>query len=103
MCCSETDFALFSAKISLQTPKSQNLRDLNRMRTVIYNEMRELMKDMKAQADLFAAKVRDLVASLTRDILGILVFIGFSFIGKFDLKDLESLLLSNALSLVVKF
>jgi hypothetical protein len=57
--------------------------------------MRELMKDMKAQADLFAAKVRDLVASLTRDILGVLVFIGFSFIGKFDQKNLASLLISD--------
>ncbi|QPK61675.1 hypothetical protein IVG45_12370 [Methylomonas sp. LL1] len=68
-----------------------------------HKEMRELMKDMKAQADLFAAKVRDLVASLTRDILGILVFIGFSFIGKFDQKNLASLLISDELSLVVKF
>ena len=68
-----------------------------------HKEMRELMKDMKAQADLFAAKVRDLVSSLTRDILGVLVFIGFSFIGKFDQKNLASLLISDELSLVVKF
>lgn len=68
-----------------------------------HKEMRELMKDMKAQADLFAAKVRDLVTSLTRDILGVLVFVGFSFIGKFDQKNLASLLISDELSLVVKF
>lgn len=64
-----------------------------------HKEMRELMKDMKAQADLYAAKVRDLVTSLTRDILGILVFIGFSFIGKFDQKNLQALLASEELSL----
>ena len=68
-----------------------------------HKEMRELMKDMKAQADLYAAKVRDLVASLTRDVLGILVFIGFSFIGKFDQKNLQGLLASEELSLLVKF
>ncbi|SDW07395.1 hypothetical protein [Thiocapsa roseopersicina] len=68
-----------------------------------YKEMRELMKDMKSQADLYAAKVRDLVASLTRDILGVLFFIGFSFIGKFDQKNLMTLLGSEELSLLLKF
>ncbi|WP_350447573.1 hypothetical protein ABS648_03035 [Pseudomonas solani] len=68
-----------------------------------HKEVRELMKDMKSQADLYASKVRDLVSSLTRDILGVLVFIGFSFIGKFDQKNLHALLTSNELSLLVKF
>lgn len=67
-----------------------------------HKEMRELMKDMKSQADLYAAKVRDLVNSITRDVLGVLVFIGFSFIGKFDHKNLEQLLTSSELSLLVK-
>lgn len=66
-------------------------------------EMREIMKDMKSQADLYASKVRDLIASLTRDILGVLVFFGFSFLGKFDQKNLSSLLFSNELSLLTKF
>lgn len=68
-----------------------------------HKEMRELMKDMKSQADLYASKVRDLVASLTRDVLGILVLIGFSFIGKFDQKNLMGLLTSNELALMTKF
>ncbi|MDP2102684.1 MAG: hypothetical protein Q8J59_11645 [Methylotenera sp.] len=68
-----------------------------------HKEMRELMKDMKAQADLYAAKVRDLVSSLTRDILGVLVFLGFSFIGKFDDDRLKVLLSSGELSLLMKF
>lgn len=67
-----------------------------------HKEVRELMKDMKSQADLYAAKVRDLVSSLTRDVLGILVFIGFSFIGKFDQKNLQALLKSAELALLVK-
>lgn len=70
---------------------------------VYHKEMRELMKDMKAQADLYAAKVRDLVSSLTRDILGVLVFLGFSFIGKFDQSHLKELLGSGELSLLMKF
>lgn len=68
-----------------------------------FKEMRELMKDLKSQADLYAAKVRDLVGSLTRDVLGVLVFISFSFIGKFDHKNLMALLASDELSLLVKF
>lgn len=68
-----------------------------------FKEMREVMKDMKSQADLYATKVRELVSSLTRDILGVLVFIGFSFIGKFDQKNLDGLLLSGELSLLLKF
>lgn len=68
-----------------------------------HKEMRELMKDMKSQADLYAAKIRELISSLTRDILGILVFFGFSFIGKFDQKNIHLLLHSNELSLLLKF
>lgn len=67
-----------------------------------HKEMRDLMKDMKAQADLYAAKVRDLVSSLTRDILGVLVFLGFSFIGRFDQSHLKVLLSSGELSLLMK-
>lgn len=67
-----------------------------------YKEMRDLMKDMKVQADLYAAKIRDLVTSVTRDILGVLVLIGFSFLGKFDTNNLKSLLASDELALLLK-
>lgn len=67
-----------------------------------HKEVRELMKDMKSQADLYAAKVRDLVNSLTRDVLGILVFFSFSFIGRFDQSHLETLLKSPELALLTK-
>lgn len=67
-----------------------------------HKEMRELMKDMKSQADLYAAKVRELVASLTRDTLGILVLVGFSFVGKFDTGHLNEMLVSREFSLLSK-
>ncbi|SDI69517.1 hypothetical protein [Billgrantia gudaonensis] len=67
-----------------------------------HKEVRELMKDMKAQADLYAAKVRDLVNTLTRDALGMLVFIAFSFIARFDRQNFKALLESNELALLVK-
>lgn len=67
-----------------------------------FKEMRELMKDMKSQADLYAGKVRDLVSSLVRDTLGVLVFIAFSFVGKFDQQRLHQLLDSIELALFLK-
>lgn len=68
-----------------------------------HKEMRDILKDMKSQADMYAAKVRDLVSSLTRDILGILVFIALSFIGKFDQNKLNTLLNSAELIVFLKF
>jgi hypothetical protein len=67
-----------------------------------HKELRELMKDMKAQADLYATKVRDLVASITRDALGVLVLVGFSFLGKFDTNNLHTLLQSAELKLLLR-
>jgi hypothetical protein len=67
-----------------------------------YKELREIMKDMKSQADLFASKIRDLVSSLARDILGILFAIGFTFFGKFDPTKLNELLVSTHLALFLK-
>ncbi len=67
-----------------------------------YKELREIMKDMKSQADLYAAKVRDLIGSLARDTLGVLLFISMSFIGKFDRKQIHELLSSNEAGLMLK-
>lgn len=68
-----------------------------------YKEMRELMKDMKAQSDHYATKTRDMVTALLRDFLGVLVFIAFAFIGKFDQKQLKEVLDSQELGLFLKF
>jgi len=67
-----------------------------------HKEMRELMKEMKTQADLYAAKVRELVSSLTRDVLGVLVLVGFSFIGKFDATNIATMLVSAQFALLCK-
>ncbi|MFQ2122403.1 hypothetical protein ACK33O_19620 [Aeromonas hydrophila] len=67
-----------------------------------YKELREIMKDMKSQADLYAAKVRDIIGSLARDTLGVLLFVSMSFIGKFDRKQIQELLGSNEAGLMLK-
>lgn len=53
-----------------------------------YKELRDLLKDVRVQADLYAAKVRDLVSSLFRDTLAVLVLIGFTLLPKFDSKQI---------------
>jgi hypothetical protein len=67
-----------------------------------HKEMREFMKDMKGQADQYAAKVRDLVSALTRDVLGVLVLVGFSFISKFDVVRLQEMNKSAEFALLAR-
>jgi hypothetical protein len=75
---------------------------ISERRDAYYKEMRELMKDMKSQADLYAVKVRDLVISICRDILGIIVLIGFSFISKFDQEHLKNLIDSREFMILTR-
>lgn len=93
--CEHIDFALSQAK------DSYAFVILDR-KDAYYKELREIMKDMKSQADLYAAKVRDLISSLARDILGVLLFVSMSFIGKFDRKQIQELLGSNEAGLMLK-
>src|SRR5690606_14845571 len=60
-------------------------------------EMREIMKDMKSQADLYAEKTRAITNALIRDFLGVLFIIALSFMGKFDRTNLHALLASHEL------
>ena len=68
-----------------------------------HKEMRELMKDMKNQADYYAAKTRDMIGALSRDFLGVLIFLAFTFIGKFDRTNLSSVLVSPEFVLFLRF
>lgn len=88
---------------ALQQAKDSYAYVILERKDAYHKELRELMKDMKSQSEIYATKVRDLVGNLTRDILGILVFIGFSFIGKFDSNKISSLLGSDELALLTKF
>lgn len=67
-----------------------------------YKEVRELIKDMKEQADLYATKTRNLINSITRDLLGVLVFFSFSFLSRIQKIDIETLLSSKGFPLVSK-
>lgn len=90
------DFALGQAE------DSYNFVILDR-KDAYYKEMREIMKDMKAQSDYYATKTRDMIGALSRDFLGVLVFLAFSFIGKFDPTKLEGLLSSQELTIFLRF
>ncbi|TPE44166.1 hypothetical protein FJM67_16980 [Maribrevibacterium harenarium] len=66
-----------------------------------HKEVRDLIKDMRTQADLYATKTRSLVSSLARDTLGILVFLSFSFMARAQRIDIETLLTNNAMTLIL--
>lgn len=77
-----------------------------------YKEMREIMKDMKTQADHFATKTREMISFFTRDFLGSLLFLALTLTRQFNLTDTnfdgfndKSLLLLRALAvyLVLSF
>ena len=47
-------------------------------------ELRNLLKDIKSQSDLYTAKIRSLLNNLLRDVLAGLLFVGFTLFTKFD-------------------
>lgn len=66
-----------------------------------HKEVRDLIKDMRTQADLYATKTRSLVSSLARDTLGVLVFFSFSFMARAQSLDVKTLLTSKVISLIL--
>lgn len=66
-----------------------------------YKELRDLLKDVRSQADLYAAKVRDLVTSLQRDVLAMLVLLGFTLLPKIN--QVHDSLIAPSFELVMFF
>ncbi|WP_417560197.1 hypothetical protein [Marinomonas sp.] len=66
-----------------------------------HKEVRDLIKDMRTQADLYATKTRSLVSGLARDALGILVFFSFSFMARAQRIDIATLLTNSTMSLIL--
>lgn len=67
-----------------------------------HKELRDLMKDVRAQADLYAAKVRDLVSALSRDTLAVLFMIGVSLVARAKSNAIEELLSSTEVQIFFK-
>ncbi len=100
----ETRLRLVSDRLSIDIPPQQSLvigalnnisdavkqaRDrygfvIMERKDAYYKELRDLLKDVRSQADLYAAKVRDLVTSLQRDVLAMLVLLGFTLLPKIN-------------------
>lgn len=53
-------------------------------------ELREFMKDVRTQADLFASKIRELIAGLSRDLIAVLLVIAVSILGKVDIASIAT-------------
>jgi len=61
-------------------------------------ELKELLKDIRTQSELYAGKIRSLLSNFLRDLLAALVLIGFTIFTKFT--DQEALADNNRLRLV---
>lgn len=53
-------------------------------------ELKDVMKDVRTQADLYASKVRDLVSTLLRDVLAVLFLVGVSLITKLNTTEVAT-------------
>lgn len=53
-------------------------------------ELKDVMKDVRTQADLYAGKVRDLVSTLLRDVLAVLFLVGVSLIAKLNTTEVAT-------------
>ncbi|MCG7871008.1 MAG: hypothetical protein JAZ11_02770 [Candidatus Thiodiazotropha lotti] len=67
-----------------------------------HKELREVLKDVRAQADLYASKVRQLVETLLRDTLSILVVLGIGLIARTPPGQLEAITVSAQVQLFFK-
>lgn len=66
-------------------------------------EARDILKDVRAQADLFASKVRDLVSGFLRDLLASTLLIGLGLIGRLKSDELAPLVKSTPVDAFFKF
>ncbi|CAG0979405.1 hypothetical protein MTYP_01672 [Methylophilaceae bacterium] len=65
-------------------------------------ELKEVMKDVRTQADLYAGKVRDLVSTLLRDALAVLFLVGVSLIARLNTSEVATLVNSSQLFIFFK-
>ncbi|REM96265.1 hypothetical protein DSI35_27195 [Mycobacterium tuberculosis] len=65
-------------------------------------EQRELLKDVRSQAEIFSSKVRDLVSSFLRDILASMLLIGLGLIARLNSGELTKVSGSAAIDAFFK-
>lgn len=65
-------------------------------------ELKDVMKDVRTQADLYASKVRDLVSTLLRDVLAVLFLVGVSLIAKLNTVEVATSVNSSQLFIFFK-
>jgi len=57
-------------------------------------EQRELIKDIRSQADIFSSKVRELASAFLRDVLAAVLLIGLGLIARLSVETLDKLMSS---------
>lgn len=119
---SEAQHALLMARLALDAKEGESVFDLLRREllkalevarqqfrvTVVerkdqsVKEQRDLLKDVRAQAEVFSSKVRDLVSSFLRDILASMLLIGLGLIARLNSGELTKISDSAAIDAFFK-
>lgn len=78
--------------IALEQARERYQLVVNERKDNYLRELRDALKDIRAQADLYASKIRELVSILARDVLGILLLVGLGLMARLDADKVQSLL-----------
>ncbi len=88
-------------------PALQDARDRYRLvvieqKNAAIKEIRDILKDVRTQADTYASKVRDLTATFLRDLLATMLLIGLGLLGRMNSDGLEKLVNATAVDVFFK-
>jgi hypothetical protein len=89
-------------KYSLQQAKERYGFVILDRKDAYLKELRDVMKDVRTQADLYAGKVRELVNTLLRDVLAVLFLIGVSLVGRVNTAGIATLVQTREVQLFFK-
>lgn len=88
------DSILKHIEVALRQAKEKYVFVIEERKDAYYKELRDILKDVRTQADLYAAKIRELTNTLLRDLLALLILIGVGLIAKFDSNTLATIAVS---------
>ena len=72
------------AKVALEQAQERYIFVITDRKDAYVKELKDLLKDLRAQSDLYAGKIRTLLSNFLRDALASLVLVGFSIFTKFS-------------------
>ena len=96
-------FLRMSLKSSLQDARDRYRLVVIEKKDAAIKETRDILKEVRTQADAYASKVRDLTTAFLRDLLAATLLIGLGMLGRMNSDGLGKLLESTAVDVFFKF